>query len=167
MPIRLGMGCGLLVSLLAATASAQFRGGIHGTVTDPAGAVVPDATVTLTSNETSISHTTRTGEQGAFVFSGLAPGSHKLSVERAGFSKQTLDDVRVGAEQTQSLTVPLEIGQITDSVAVSAPTVPLLDTQAPTIGATLTTQEVENLPSFGRDPLQLVRLAPGVFGDGA
>ena len=44
---------------------------------------------------------------------------------------------------------------------------PLLDTQTPTIGATLTTREVENLPSLGRDPLQLVRLTPGVFGDGS
>jgi hypothetical protein len=159
--------CGLFVLLFATAASAQFRGGIQGTVTDPAGAVVPGATVTLTSNETSISHTTNTSQGGLFVFSGLAPGSYKLAVELEGFSKKTLEDVYVGAEQTQSLTVQLEIGQVIDAVSVSAPTVPLLDTQAPTIGSTLTTREVENLPSLGRDPLQLIRLTPGVFGDGA
>jgi opacity protein-like surface antigen len=158
---------GLLVLLCSRPAIAQFRGGIEGTVVDPDGAVIPDATVTLTSHETNISTTTQTNQSGVFVFSALAPGSYTLSVERDGFSKKTLEDVRVGAEQTQSLTVQLAVGQVTDTVAVSAPTVPLLDREGPTIGTSLTSREVENLPSFGRDPLQLVRLSPGVFGDGA
>src|SRR5713226_2320379 len=110
---------GLVTLLLCTTASAQFLGGIHGTVTDPDGAVVPDATVTRTNHETSVSSTKRTNQSGVFVFSGLAPGSYALSVERDGFSKKTLEDVRVGAEQTQSLTVQLAIGAVTDSVSVT------------------------------------------------
>src|SRR5258708_29527863 len=162
------LACALVaLSFCAATAEAQFRGGIQGVVTDPAGATVSDATVTLTNNETSVSHTTKSGAGGVYVFSALAPGSYRLSVERDGFAKKTLDDVKVGAEQTRSLTVQLEVGGVTDSVTVTTPSVPLLETQAPTIGTTLTSRDMENLPSFGRDPFQTIRLAAGAFGDGA
>ena len=156
-----------MLSFCAATAEAQFRGGIQGVVTDPAGATVSDATVTLTNNETNVTHTTATGTGGVYVFSALAPGSYRLSVERDGFAKKTLEDVKVAAEQTRSLIVQLEVGGITDTVTVTQPSVPLLETQAPTIGTTLTSRDMENLPSFGRDPFQTIRLAAGAFGDGA
>src|SRR5258708_2870725 len=162
------LACALVaLSFCAATAEAQFRGGIQGVVTDPAGATVSDATVTLTNNETSVSHTTKSGAGGVYVFSALAPGSYRLSVERDGFAKKTLEDVKVGAEQTRSLTVQLEVGGVTDSVTVTTPSVPLLETQAPTIGTTLTSRDMENLPSFGREPSQTIRLAAGAFGDRA
>src|ERR1700737_1007544 len=67
----------------------------------------------------------------------------------------------------RSLNVQLEVGLVTDSVTVSGSSVPLIDTQAPTIAGTLTSRDVENLPSMGRDPFQLIRPAPGGFGDGA
>ena len=138
--------CALVaLSFCAARAEAQFRGGIQGVVVDPAGATVADATVTLTNNETSVAHTTKTGDGGVYVFSALAPGSYRLLVEREGFAPKTLEDVKVGAEQTRSLTVHLEVGGVTDSVTVTTPSVPLLETQTPTIGTTLTSREMENL----------------------
>src|SRR5260370_35493704 len=67
----------------------------------------------------------------------------------------------------RSMNVQLKVGQATESITVSESSVPLIDTEAATIGGTLTARDVENLPSMGRDPLQLMRLTPGVFGDGA
>lgn len=156
----------LCLAVFAVTAHAQYRAGIQGVVTDPVGAVVPEATVTLTSNETNISRTAKTSEGGVYSFSSLAPGAFRLTVEKVGFSKKVLEDVRVRGEQMQSLNVELAVGQISDTVTVTE-VVPLIDSQTATIGGTLTSKEVAQLPSFGRDPLTLVRLTLGAFGDGA
>lgn len=158
---------GLLAILLAASATAQFRAGIQGTVVDANGGLITDATVTLTSQETTVARTGKTTGEGVFTISGLAPGKYTLSVEKTGFSKKILTDLQVGAEQVQSLTVQLEVGQTTESVTVTEPAAQLIDTETATIGGTLTQKEIESLPSFARDPYQLLRLAPGVFGDGS
>src|SRR5437588_11424061 len=105
----------IVFAFLAVTLYAQYRAGIQGVVTDSAGAVVPEATVTLTSNETNVSRTTKTSEGGVYTISGLAPGSYKLSVEKVGFSKKILEKVVVGAEQMQSLNVELAVGEVTQS----------------------------------------------------
>ncbi|MCI0622463.1 MAG: TonB-dependent receptor [Acidobacteria bacterium] len=157
----------LVVVSLASFAQAQFRAGIQGVVTDPNDALVPDATVTLTSNETNVRRSTTTSESGVYTISGLAPGAYKLSVEKVGFSKKVLEDVRVSAEQMRSLNVELELGEITESITVSELMIPRIDSQSAIIGGTITAKEFERLPSFGRDPFKLLRLAPGVFGDGA
>jgi len=155
------------MALIAAPLAAQYRGGIRGVVTDAQDAVVPDATVTLTSKETNIQRASKTNETGGYAIPGLPPGNYSLSVDKAGFTKTVLDQVVVTGEQIQSLNVELALGQTTEQVTVSEAVVPLLNTENAVISGTITAREVENLPSFGRDPLQLVRLAPGVFGDGA
>src|SRR5258708_18829752 len=157
----------LWAAVFAITAHAQYRAGLQGVVTDSAGAVVPEATVTLTSNETTIARTSKTSDAGVYTITGLAPGAYKLTVEKVGFTKKILEGVVVRAEQMQALNVELAVGEVTQSVTVRESTVPLIDTETATIGGTLTAKEVENLPSFGRDPFKLLRLAPGVFGDGA
>src|SRR5947208_14603366 len=93
----------MCVALLAATASAQYRAGIQGIVTDAQGAGVPDASVTLTSKETNIKRVTKTNETGGYGIPGLTPGTYSLAVEKAGFSKKILDQVLIRAEQVQAL----------------------------------------------------------------
>ena len=159
---------GVLLALLFSTsAMAQFRAGIQGTIVDARGGLIPDATVTLTSQETTLQRADKTNGSGVFTISGLAPGKYTLSVEKTGFTKKTLTDVQVGAEQMQSITVPLDVGQVSESVSVSGESAQVIDTETATIGGTITTREIQSLPSFSRDPYQLLRLAPGVFGDGA
>ena len=159
--------CGILALCLAASANAQFRAGIQGTVVDANGGLVPAASITLTSVETTVGRTAKTTADGVFTISGLAPGKYTLTVEKTGFSKKSLTDLQISAEQVQSLTVQLDVGQTTESVTVDASAAALIDTESATIGGTITTREVETLPSFARDPYQLLRLAPGTFGDGA
>lgn len=145
----------------------QYRAGIQGTVTDPRGGAVPDATVTLTSHETGIARTTTTAGDGVYTIPSLAPGKYTLSVEKAGFTRKVLDDVDVLAEQMEAVNVALELGQTTQSVTVQAPVAPVIDTETAEIQGTLTQKDVIDLPSFGRDPYKLLSLAPGTFGDQA
>ncbi len=146
---------------------AQYRASLQGTVTDPQGNVVTDATVTLTSKETSNSKATTTSASGVYSIPGLAPGRYTLSVEKAGFAKQVLDDVPVVSEQAQSQDVQLQVSQTTQTVTVSAEAGPLVDTETSTISGTLTGQQIQSLPTFSRDPFQAAQLAPGAFGDNA
>jgi hypothetical protein len=157
-----------VVSMAAAPLlRAQYRAGLQGAVTDPQGAAIPGATITLISKETGISRTTTTDARGVYSFTNLAPGHYSMTVESAGFKKKVYDDVQVVAEQMNALNVQLEVGEVTESVTVSASVAPAIDTETGNVAGTLTSQQVQLLPSFGSDPYQLLRLAPGVFGDGA
>ncbi len=146
---------------------AQYRAGIQGVILDPQGAVVQGAALTLTSKETNISKNATSDSSGVYNFLNLAPGHYTLTVEKAGFTQKTLEDVVVTTEQTQSVNVSLEIGEVTQSVTVNAETGPAMDTETGKISGTLSSAEIQSLPTLGRDPYQLLRLAPGVFGDGS
>lgn len=160
-------GISLLVWLSAVLASAQYRAGIQGIVTDPSSARVPEATVTLVNKETGLVRTTTTSGTGVFAITGLVPGPYLLTVEKEGFKAGVVEDVAVQAEQMESVNVALELGATKDSVTVSAEAVPDLETSGGTIGGTITAREVESLPAYNRDPLRLALLASGTFGDNA
>lgn len=154
--------------LLAVTASAQFRAGVQGTVTDSTGAVVPAARVVLTNKETSQQQETTTSDQGFYRFSSLPPGIYSVSVESQNFKKSLVDDVRVQAEEVRGQDIILEAGAIAETVTVVAETTDLaLETEDPNIRKNISNEEVLRLPQPGRDPYELARLAPGVFGTGA
>lgn len=146
---------------------AQYRGSLQGTVTDPQGGVVQNATVTLTSTETNNPKTATTSSSGVYSIPGLAPGSYSLVVEGSGFAKQALL-VSITSEQAQSQDVHLEVAQpATTTVTVSAEAAPVIDTESATISGTLSAKQLQALPTFGRDPFQAAELAPGTFGDNA
>ena len=147
----------LLVLVLASAAQAQFRAALQGTVTDATGAVVPGATVTLTSAETGKSQTVQASDEGAYRFSGLAPGRYTVTAEHAGFNKSTITDVAVAAEETQGLDITLTTGALTESVTVTADDSAQLETENANVSKAITTEEVRRLPQFGRDPYSLVR----------
>ncbi|MFN2502328.1 MAG: TonB-dependent receptor domain-containing protein [Pyrinomonadaceae bacterium] len=159
----------LLVIFISAVAGhAQFRGGIQGTVIDAAGGTVAGATVTLTSKETNQIQTTTTSDGGFYRFAGLAPGLYSVAVEQQGFKKRVVDDVKVDAESVRGQDVALETGAISETVTVNAEAEgPVLQTEDANIRKTISTDEVLRLPQAGRDPYELARLAPGVFGAGA
>ncbi|HEV3468115.1 MAG TPA: TonB-dependent receptor [Pyrinomonadaceae bacterium] len=157
----------LFVVLLSAAVRAQFRAGVQGTVTDQAGAVVPEATVTLTSKETGRAHPATTSDEGFYSIRGLAPGEYTLTAEKAGFQKTTIETVTVNAEDVQGLDVALSAGGLAETVTVTEAAAPALETENANINRAITTEEVRDLPQFGRDPYELLRLTPGVFGQGA
>lgn len=150
-----------------AAAQAQYRASIQGTVSDSQGAAVSGATVTLRNLETNQVSTSTTNENGIYNFNALPPSKYSVTVEKAGFKKKVLENVGVIAEQANALNIQLDIGQVTDSVTVNGDSTPLIDTETSNLSGTVTAHEFQNLPSFGRDPFQLLQLAPGAFGDGA
>src|SRR5262249_5265551 len=158
--------CGLILSCLVTTAFAQFKASIQGTVTDQSGALVPGATLTVTNQETGKQQTTTTSSEGFYRITELPPGTYTIAAELSGFKKQTIKDIVVHAEETQGINIILETGQISESVTVNAAAeTGQLQTETPSIDRAITNKEIRELPQVGRDPYNLLRLTPGVFGD--
>ncbi|HEY1987706.1 MAG TPA: carboxypeptidase regulatory-like domain-containing protein [Terracidiphilus sp.] len=144
---------------------AQYRASIQGTVSDPQGGVIPGAKLTLTNTATNESQTRTSNETGLFNFNALPPGRFKLVVEKDGFATKDLDNVQIIPEQANSLDVKLEVGGAAQTVTVDASQAPLLDSETATIGGTISENQIQHMPSFGRDVFQLTQLAPGTTGD--
>jgi len=153
--------------LLTLTAHAQYRAGIQGVVLDAQGNTITGATITLANKETGRTTQSTSDSAGVYNFLSLPPGSYRIEAEMTGFKKKVLENVTVQAEQTQGVNITLEVGDVNEQVTVTADSAPAIDTETGNISGTLSTKEIQNLPSFGRDPFQLLRLAPGVFGDAA
>src|ERR1700740_3207995 len=102
----------LTVLLWAASAQAQFRASLRGTVTDPQGAAVSGATVTLTNTDTNQNLVSTSDANGIYQFNALPSAPYRLTVEKTGFTKKVLDRVQIIPEQPNSLDVQLELGQV-------------------------------------------------------
>ena len=150
----------------AAAAHAQFKASIQGTVQDEKGGIVAGAKVTVTDQATGISHETLASDQGFYRVNELPPGTYTVTVEATGFKQNISKDLVVQAEQPRGFDITLAVGTVAEQVTVSA-TNEGLQTEDASIATTISRLEIERLPEFGRDPYELIRLAPGVFGDGA
>jgi hypothetical protein len=154
----------LLILGLGVVANAQtFRGAINGTVTDPSGAAVPNATVKATEVATGIDHATTTTSDGEFAFQDIPLGFYKVTVTAQGFPTYTVDKVEVVAGTIRTIPIKLTLQQTTTTVEVSAAALSL-DTTTQTENTTLTSDVVQDLPLNGRDFTQLVAVAPGYGG---
>ena len=159
--------CALFLLLPLVVVNAQFRATVQGTVTDSTGALVPEATVTLTNKETGAKQTTQSNGDGFYRISGLPPGNYSLQIEKSGFKKQSFENVVVSAEETQGFDVLLTAGEVAETVTVTEETGQAIQTENGNVTRALSTREIRELPQVGRDPYELLRLTPGVFGDGA
>ena len=157
---------GLLLVLLASAtiAYAQFSSSLQGTVTDPTGAVVPGATVTITNNNTGVSQHTSTGPEGVFRFVSLAPGPYNVVTAAPGFASHQVI-IQLETDQTLNLPVALSVSTATLSVSVTDQP-PVLDTAETRTQLTISSESLDSLPLPGHDLLALTTLAPGVTGLG-
>src|ERR1043166_3524957 len=154
------------LSVSLSGASAQFKASLQGTVTDAKGGAVSGANVTVTREETGLNRSTVTSDEGFYRVSELAPGRYTVSIEAAGFKTSISKEVLVEAEQPRGFDVVLQVGAVADQVTVTAGG-DTLQTENANTSNTITAQEIHQLPQFGRDPYELIRLTPGVFGDGS
>lgn len=159
--------CALLGIVCAGVAHAQFKASIQGTVTDTTGAVISGAKIIVTNKETGRALTAVSSDAGVYRVTGLAPGDYSVTAERDGFKRQELQSIKVAAEAEQGVDIVLETGQVSETVTVTGESTPQLQTENASIDRGLTEREIRRLPQFGRDPYELARLAPGVFGQGA
>ncbi len=157
----------LVLTFCAFPTYAQYRASIQGAVTDPQGAVVSGATLTLKNLETNQTLTATTDDNGIYNFNALPASKYSLTVEKTGFRKKVLENVGVIPEQANALNIQLEIGEVTESITVSGDSTPLIDAETASVSGTVSSNQIQHMPSFGRDVFQLLQLAPGVFGDGA
>jgi hypothetical protein len=158
----------LLVALLyTLPARAQFRTSVQGAVTDSTGAVIPNAKLTLKNNATNETVVHTSDSAGVFNFNALPADTFTLTVESAGFEKKVLNKLQFIPEQANSLTIQLAAGGATDTITVDASTAPAVDAETANIGGTITSNDIQHLPSFNRDVFTLTQLAPGVISDGA
>ncbi|HZT60562.1 MAG TPA: carboxypeptidase regulatory-like domain-containing protein, partial [Pyrinomonadaceae bacterium] len=156
--------CLALACLAPATASAQtFRGTILGTVTDPRGAVVPNANVTAKNTGTGLERTTTTDGEGNYTIAELPIGTYSVIVKATGFETFTVGNVVVEVASERRADVSLAVVGTTDQFTVFANT--QVETTTNTLGGTIETKEVESLPVNGRDFTKFLVLVPGSTGD--
>ncbi|MGA7377200.1 MAG: carboxypeptidase regulatory-like domain-containing protein, partial [Candidatus Sulfotelmatobacter sp.] len=153
----------LCVALCPVTLFAQTTistGSIQGTITDPSGAVVSGAKISIVNKATGRVINTKSTSAGAYASGALTPGDYTLRVEAQGFKTSEVPvTVQVGV--TSSGNVKLQLGESTQVVQVQAETV-AVNTQQATVQGVLTSQQIENLPINGRNFLDLAQLEPGV-----
>jgi Carboxypeptidase regulatory-like domain len=164
-PLSMWLAVASLLTLLAMSASilmAQSAGtsGLSGTVSDQSGAAVPNATVTITSNDTGLTRTATTGTDGSYKFSLLPPGTYHVRFAASGFKTAEVGAVTLNVTETPQLNRTLEIGQQAEQVTVEA-TSETLQTQSSTLGSVAGTAEVTGLPLSNRNYTQILSLAAG------
>ena len=155
--------CAVLMTLGIVPVLAQTTistGSIVGTVTDPSGAVVSGAKVTITNKATGQVITTTTTSTGTYASGALNPGNYQVRIEGQGF-KTTEFPATVQVNTTASGNVKLELGQSAQVVEVQASEL-AVNTEQATVQGVLTSEQIENLPINGRNFLDLAQLEPGV-----
>jgi len=155
----------VFVLLAALNLSAQtFRGTILGTVTDPSGAVVPGAKVTVKNTGTGLERATATSDDGSYSLPELPIGTYNVTVSQSGFTTFLATGVVVTVASERRVDAALKAGEVSTKVEVSADQLPLVETTTNTLGGVLTQNEVKDLPINGRDYTKLIFLNPGVAG---
>ena len=150
------------VLVLATYGSAQnATGTIDGKVADASGAAIPGASVTIENVATNVKLTAPTNGEGRFYQRYLAPGTYTVTAEKAGFTKYVQNNVQLDIEQTITLAIPLQVGNVATSVEVTANSAQL-STESSTVATTVSQKAVLDLPLQGRNPYSLVTLVPGV-----
>ncbi|HEY9401362.1 MAG TPA: TonB-dependent receptor [Pyrinomonadaceae bacterium] len=155
----------LLVALFSfsLTAAAQTsRGTVSGVVTDPAGAVVSGATVTLTSTTTGLSRDTTTNEEGFYRFDAVDLGTYSVNIAASGFGALTKTNIIVNANQTSAIDAQLSPGGQEVTIDVIADAGAALQTEAPVRGGNISTVQITQLPISSRNPVGLALTLPGV-----
>ena len=164
LPLRvLAFGLAVIcVGFGARLSHAQLTNGdVIGTVTDPSGAVIPGAKVTLTNTGTKIVAATRTSGTGDYTFKLLIPGQYTVTIEAQGFKKLVIPDFALAAGDRLRENANMEAGSVEETVQVTA-AAPLLQTDSSTVQSTVTERSVQDLPLNGRNFINLVQVQPGV-----
>ena len=152
----------VLVAAGAGLATAQERfGGLTGIVTDASGAVLPGATVTITSKTSGAARTLVTTGDGLYTVPDLEPGRYTVVVELSGFAKQSIDDVQVSLGKTLKVDAQLKVGDMSEVVQVQAEARPAIDARSTLVAHNVTAEEIDRLPK-GRSFQSLAMTAPSV-----
>ena len=135
---------------------------LKGTVSDPQGAVITEAGVTATNQRTGIHKSAQSGADGHYQIAALPPGTYDISISKQGFRKEIARGVQVSVGQVLVYDAHLKIGEASESVEVSADSVPLIQTEQTQQANTIDQRQVEELPNINRNFTYNVYTVPGV-----
>ncbi len=164
---RIAFRMTILATLLAATPLIQAQetqGAVNITVTDPSGAVVPDAKLELRDLGTNETRTGSSRDGGTYRFSELNNGSYALTVSKEGFQNEVVSPISVQVARATDVPVTLRIGSTTETVEVSGEKATVLEESSNMIGTTIDMKQIEDLPLDGRDLTALSFTVPGYNG---
>ncbi|MCI0390800.1 MAG: carboxypeptidase-like regulatory domain-containing protein [Acidobacteria bacterium] len=150
-----------LAPLVASVAAQENRATIVGTVTDPQGNVIPNATIKAANIETNAATTTTSNDAGLYTLPFLPVGKYKISVTASGLKTALRDGLELRVGDRIQLDFQLEVGQVSETVTVTGQT-PLLETAMASRGQVIDEAKVRDLPLLGRNPFLLAVLASGV-----
>jgi len=158
-----GILCVLLFGLLGAVLWAQTATGrIVGTVTDQTGAIIPGVTVTVTNVDTMVTYTALSNERGDYQAPLLSIGTYTVSAEQAGFQKAVTKPEKLEINQSLRIDIKMTVGGRAEEVLVEEG-VSHVETITPTLGMSVTANQIQNMPLNGRNTLDLALLQPGVI----
>lgn len=150
-----------VLATVSAHAQTTGQGTISGLITDPAGAVVAGAQVTVTNVATNVSQNTVSNSTGYYEIDNLNPAPYKIAVSSPGFENLLREGITLPADARLSVPLSLTTGTTHQTVVVNADAA-LLDTESGSNGQVLTTKELESVPMSGENPIWLAMMAPGV-----
>ena len=150
----------------AARAQSTSTGTVTGQVTDPQGAVVPGADITLLDVGTNTPRKTSTNELGRYTFVNIPPGVYDISVSKTGFKSAKVDGQKIAVGLVRTVDVTLEIGAVSETVQVSASAGAELQTTNAAVGKTISGKQLELITNLGRDANALFVLQPAVAPTG-
>ncbi len=154
-----------LAFLSGAAVFGQTTAQLTGLVTDSTGAVIPEAQVTVSNQQTGIEREVRSGAAGSYTVPFLPPGVYRVRVDKEGFRAVVRSGVRLEVNQVGRVDFSMEVGAVTETVEVTgAP--PLIESDTSSIGQVIEEKAVVDLPLNGRNFVQLAILGPGVTGVG-
>jgi len=154
-------GLAFLIFLLAASALASVTGSISGTITDPAGAVIPGAKVSAVERETGIHHESVSDQKGFYSFLALPVGTYTVIVRKEGFKEFRQTEIIIDANSAVRADARLEVGAVQQEVTVSSTAV-RVETTNTQMGEVIGSSKMESLPLNGRSYTDLLALQPGV-----
>lgn len=158
--------CALFVFLLLvsfAVRAQNSHGSLTGQVTDPTGAAIPKAQVTVTNTDTGYVDKVFTTAGGFYTAPELPPGPYQISVEEKGFKSYLRTGIQLETQENGTVNIKLSLGSAQETIDVSSDA-PLIDMADASTGQVLTNDEVEDLPSNGRNPLAFARIEYGAVG---
>jgi hypothetical protein len=141
--------------------SQETRGTIAGRVTDPSGGVIPGVSITVANVETNVSNNALTNDSGLFEVPFLMPGQYTVTAELSGFKRYFRQGIALNVGSKVSLDITLEVGEVSESVTVTAQE-PLLDTTSASIGQVMDNRRIMELPVLGNNVMLMAGLGLGM-----
>ncbi len=151
----------MLLQTIPRAVAQEARASLGGRITDPKGAVIQKARVTVTSDATGVMYTTRTNGQGNWIVNDLLPGVYHFEVTAPGFASNVHNAIDLQANDQKTIDSAMSLESASATVTVESGT-PLIDTTSAVSGTVLTSSEMEALPSLSNAPSMFIALTPGV-----